>query len=354
MKLGLVGLPQVGKRTLFELLTGQAPGPDRSEPLPGLANVRDARFEQLVGMYDPKKRTPAQIEFVLLPDLDTQADRNRDLLQHLERVDVICYVARGFEDDTVFHIDGNVNAAQDVTVFAEELELCDLIFIEKRLERIEKETGKRIDAATAEKETALLQRMKDHVESGRTLVTFDLAAEESDIVRSYPFLTTKPVVVVANVGESQIGDQEFLDRLRADHSLRSYRWISVSARVEQEISELEPAERDAFVEDLGIDKPAIDRLTLLCYEALGLISFFTVGEDEVRAWTIRRGAKAPQAGRVIHKDIERGFIRSEVMTFDDLTGLGNEAKVKEAGKLMQKGKDHIVEDGEIHHFLFKV
>ena len=159
MKLGLVGLPQVGKRTLFELLTGQVRGRDRSEPAPGLANVRDDRFDRLVEMYDPKKRTPAQIEFVLLPDLDTQAERNRSLFQHLERVDVICYVARGFEDDTVFHVDGDVNAARDVTVFAEELELGDLIFIEKRLERIEKEVGKRLDAAAAEKETALLTRM---------------------------------------------------------------------------------------------------------------------------------------------------------------------------------------------------
>jgi GTP-binding protein YchF len=354
MKLGLVGLPQVGKRTLFELLTGQVPGADRSEPAPGLADVRDSRFESLVEMYDPKKRTPAQIEFALLPDLDSLAERNRTLFQHLERVDVICYVARGFEDDTIFHVEGDVNAARDVRVFAEELELSDLIFIEKRLERIVKEVGKRLDAPAAEKETAVLTRMKDHIEAGRTLVSFEMTEEESGITGSYPFLTTKPVVVIANVGEEQIGDEAFIVQLSAEHESRSYRWISISARVEQEISQLEPTERDAFLEDLGIERPAIDRLTLLCHEALGLISFFTVGEDEVRSWTIRRGSRAPQAGRAIHQDIERGFIRSEVMTFDDLTGLGSEAKVKEAGKLMQKGKDHVVEDGEIHHFLFKV
>ncbi len=149
-------------------------------------------------------------------------------------------------------------------------------------------------------------------------------------------------------------DEAFIEELRSNHEGRSYRWISVSARAEQEITQLEPAERNSFLDDLGIESPAIDRLTLLCYASLGLISFFTVGEDEVRAWTIRRGASAPQAGRAIHKDIERGFIRSEVMIYDDLIGLGTEAKVKEAGRLMQKGKDHIVEDGEIHRFLFKV
>ena len=354
MKLGLVGLPQVGKRTLFELLTGQVPGPDRSEPAPGLAHVRDERFDRLVEMYDPKKRTPAQIEFVLLPDLDPQVERNRSLFQHLERVDVICYVTRGFKDDTVFHVDGDVNAARDITVFAEELELGDLIFIEKRLERVQKEVGKRLDAPAAEKETALLTRMKDHLEAGHTLVSFDLTEEESGITGGYPFLTTKPVVVIVNVGEDQIGDASLIDRLSADHELRSYRWTSISVQVEQEITQLEPSERDAFLEDLGIERPAMDRLTLLCYEALGLISFFTVGEDEVRAWTIRRGSRAPQAGRVIHQDIGRGFIRSEVMNYDDLIELETEAKVKEAGKLMQKGKDHVVEDGEIHHFLFKV
>jgi len=352
MKLGLVGLPQVGKKTLFELLTGQAPGMDR--PLPGLADVRDQRFEQLVDLYNPKKRTPAQIDFVMLPDMDTVAERNRELFQHLERVDVICYVARAFEDDTVFHVDGDVNAVRDINTFAEELELGDLIFLEKRLERIEKEVGRKLDPADADKERDLLTRMKDHLEGGKTLVSFDFTEEDERIISSYPFLTRKPVVVVLNVGEGELGDSGQIEQLSQDYADRSFRLISISAQVEQEISQLDDEEREAFLEDLGIESPAIDRLTLLCYETLGLISFFTVGEDEVRAWTIRDGSRAPQAGRAIHQDIERGFIRSEVMRYQDLIELGSEQKVKEAGKLTQKGKDHVVEDGEIHHFLFKV
>ncbi|MCH2665915.1 YchF family ATPase [bacterium] len=352
MKLGLVGLPKVGKKTLFELLTGQSPGMDR--PLPGLADVRDERFEKLVEMYSPKKRTPAQIDFVMLPDLDTQAERNRELFQHLERVDVICYVARVFKDDTVFHVEGDVSAERDINTFSEELQLGDLIFIEKRLERIEKETGRKIDPAVAEKERDLLTRMKDHLEEGSPLVSFGLEEEDERIIGSYPFLTRKPVVVVMNVGEGELADDPTIAGLTDQYEQKAYRWISISAQVEQEISQLDDEERAAFLDDLGIASPAIDRLTLLCYETLGLISFFTVGEDEVRAWTIRNGSKAPQAGRAIHKDIERGFIRSEVMGYSDLVLLGSEQKVKEAGKLTQKGKDHVVEDGEIHHFLFKV
>ena len=352
MKLGIVGLPQVGKKTLFELLTGQTPGIDR--PLPGLADVRDQRFDQLVEMYNPKKITPAQIDFVMLPDLDTQAERNRELFQHLERVDVICYVARSFDDDTVFHVEGDVDAARDINTFAEELELSDLIFIEKRLERIEKEAGRKMDAAAAEKEKDLLTRMKDHLEEGRTLVSFTFTEEDERVISSYPFLTRKPVVVVLNVGEDAIGDESAILKFDEEYAPKSYRWISISAQVEQEISQLDDEEREAFLSDLGIESAAIDRLTLLCYETLGLISFFTVGEDEVRAWTIREGSRAPQAGRAIHQDIERGFIRSEMMHCRDLLELGSEQKVKEAGKYSQKGKDHVVEDGEIHHFLFKV
>ena len=353
MRLGLVGLPQVGKRTLFTLLTGQSPGPERgAEAVPGLAEMRDDRFDNLVEMYNPKKRTPAQIEFSLLPDLDTDAERNRTFFKLLERVDVICYVARAFEDDTVFHSSGHVDATRDIANFAEELELMDLLFIEKRLERIEKVSGRKTDPLVAAKERAALERMQSHLEEGKTLFSFEVTEEDHRIVGSYPFLTDKPGVVVLNVADE---DADALpDGLVETFAPRGFELIPVSAKVEQEISELDTEERKTFLTDLGIAAPAIDRLTRMCYEALGLISFFTVGEDEVRAWTIRRGASAPQAGRAIHKDIERGFIRTEVINYEDLVVLGSEKNVKENGRLMQKGRDHVVEDGEIHHFLFKV
>ncbi len=353
MRLALVGLPNVGKKTLFELLTGQTLKNDRvHDGVSGLADVRDSRFESLVEMYRPEKRTPAQIEFALLSDLVSEADRNRELFDDLERVDVICYVARAFQDATVFHASGSVEPGRDIRGFAEELVLRDLVFIEKRLERIEKERGKRLSLQAAEQEGELLLRMQAHLEAGSTLASFDMSEEEQRITGGYPFITTRPAIVIANVGEGE--DLALSEDLIEDLEKKQFRVICVSAKLEQEISELEPAERDAFLAELGVEEPAIDRLTRLCHEALGLISFFTVGEDEVRAWTIRRGSLAPQAGRAIHADIGKGFIRSEVMRYEDLISLGSERGVKEAGRLMQKGRDHVVQDGEVHHFLFKV
>lgn len=353
MRLGLVGLPSVGKKTLFELLTGQAANGDRARNgIPGFADVRDARFDSLVEMYRPKKRTPAQIEFALLTDMATQADRNRELFDALEQVDVICYVARAFEDDTVFHACGTVDSSRDIRAFSEELVLLDLLFIEKRLERIEKERGKRLSLQAADQESGLLLRMQSHLEAGFTLISFEMSENDRPIAGGYPFMTDKPVVIIANVGEGE--GLSLPEDLVEDLEKKQFRAIPVSAKLEQEICQLEPDQRSVFLSALNLEEAAIDRLTRLCHEALGLISFFTVGDDEVRAWTIRKGSRAPQAGRAIHADIGKGFIRSEVMRCEDLLDLGDERHVKEAGRLMQKGRDHVVEDGEVHHFLFKV
>ena len=347
MKLGLVGLPQGGKKTLFRLLTGQA----ASEM--GRAKVRDARFDRLVEMYGPDRAVPAQMDFVLLPDLDIQADRNIPVFQGLERVDVICLLARVFEDDTVFHIEGNVNAKRDVQAFWDELLLADLIFVEKRLERLAKEQRAK-DRQRAARETDLMTRMQAHLEAAKPLRQFERTAEEVKLTSSYPFLTTKAVIVVLNAGEDQIGDDGIVDEIAGDFADCGFEWIAISAQIEEEISLLDDEARTAFLADLGIEQPALDRLTLLCYETLGLISFFTVGKDEVRAWTIRKRTLAPQAGGAIHGDIERGFIRAEVTRYEDLIALGDEQKVKAAGKLMVKGKDAEVRDGDVIHFLFKV
>ena len=354
MKLGLVGFPQVGKRTLFRLLTGKEPNAEgkKGNGL-GLAQVRDERFDRLVEIYRPRKETPAQIEFLLLPDLDRDASRNDPVLRGLEHADVICHLVRAFHSDTVFHLHGTVDPRRDLLILNEELQLNDLLFIEKRLERIEKEK-RRKDAQKAAMEWDLLTRMRPYLESGSFLRSFALTGDEERLVAGYPLLTRKAVIIILNVGEHDPEGNGLLGRLTEELREKGFQWIAVSARIEQEISQLNAPDREAFLKDLWFDQPALDRLTMLCYRTLGLISFFTVGPDEVRAWTNRHGSLAPQAAGVIHSDFERGFIRAEVMKYEDLTKLGNEQKVKETGRMMQKGRDYVVEDGDIISFLFNV
>jgi ribosome-binding ATPase len=355
MKLGLVGFPQVGKRTLFRLLTGKEPNSEgkKGNGL-GLAKVRDARFDRLVEIYAPRQETPAHVEFILLPDLDQQASRNDQILRDLEHVDVICHLVRAFQDDTVFHIHGTVDPRRDTLLFNEALQLNDLLFIEKRLERLEKEQNKKRDVQKATMETDLLTRMRVHLEAGRFLRDFPLTEAEERLIASYPLLTRKAVIIILNVGEDGLAEQDPIGKLQEDFREQDFQWIAVSAKIEQELCRLDAAERQSFLEELQLDQPALDRLTMLCYKTLGLISFFTVGPDEVRAWTDRQGSLAPQAAGVIHSDFERGFIRAEVMKYQDLVKLGSEQKVREVGRYMQKGRDYVVEDGDIINFLFNV
>ncbi len=355
MKLGLVGFPQVGKRTLFRLLTGQegAVNGGKRDGL-GLARVRDERFQRLVEMYQPRLETPAYVEFALLPDLGQEKERDAQSFRDLEKMDAICHLVRTFQDERVFHVSGNIDPRRDILRLNEELQLNDLLFIEKRLERLEKERKKKSDPRRDALEADLLPRMKNHLDAGHFLRKFSLNEEEDKLVAGYPFLTRKPLILVLNIGEDQLNDPDLIDRIGQGFPHQDFQWIAVSAKIEEELSRLDEGERQAFLDELHIDRPALDKLTLLCYSTLGLISFFTVGPDEVRAWTNRRGASAPQAGRVIHSDIERGFIRAEVMKYDDLIDLGGEQEVKEAGKLMQKGRDYIVQDGDVINFLFHV
>jgi len=353
MKLGLIGFPQVGKRTLFRLLTGQDLGQDGQTNAVGLARVRDSRFDKLVDLYEPAKKTPALMEFVLLPDLGDDAEQNAELCKGLEQVDVICHLVRTFVDDTIFHIAGSVDPERDLNALDQELQLGDLLFIEKRLDRLHRERGQKSDAQRNARETDLLNRMQTHLEEGRPLRRFPLGESEEKLIASYPFLTRKPAIVVLNVDEDQLAASP-LQHYREAHAEKDCEWFAVSAKIEAELDQLEAGERQAFLDDLGLAQPALERLTRLCFETLGSISFFTVGEDEVRAWTIPRNSLAPQAGRAIHTDIERGFIRAEVMRYEDLVELGSEQKVKEAGRLQTRGRDYTVDDGDILHFLFKV
>jgi len=355
MKLGLVGFPQVGKRTLFRLLTGKEPNPEgKKGNALGLAKVRDARFDRLVEIYNPRQETPAQIEFLLLPDLDPQASRSDQVLQGLEHVDVICHLVRAFQDDSVFHIHGMVDPRRDILLFNEDLQLNDLLFIEKRLERLEKERNRKKDVQKTAMEIDLLTRMKVHLEAGRFLRSFSVAEVEEKVIAGYPLLTRKAVIIILNAGEEIPEAHDQIGQLKESFREQDFQWIAVSAKIEQELCHLDPADRQTFLEELQLDQPALDRLTMLCYETLGLISFFTVGPDEVRAWTDRQGSLAPQAAGVIHSDFERGFIRAEVMKYRDLIKLGSEQKVKEVGRYMQKGRDYVVEDGDIINFRFNV
>jgi GTP-binding protein YchF len=307
-----------------------------------------------VEIYTPRQETPAQMEFLLLPDLDQQASRNDQILKGLEEVDVICHLVRAFQDDTVFHIHGTVDPRRDILLFNEELQLNDLLFIEKRLERLEKEQNRKKDVQKTALETDLLPRMKVHLEAGGFLRKFSLSEGEEKLIASYPLLTRKAMIMILNTGEEISEVHERINQLKESFREQDFQWIAVSAKIEQELCHLDPADRQTFLEELQLDQPALDRLTLLCYRTLGLISFFTVGSDEVRAWTNPQGSLAPQAAGVIHSDFERGFIRAEVMKYHDLIKLGSEQKVKELGKYMQKGRDYVVEDGDIINFLFNV
>ncbi len=356
MQIGLIGLPQAGKKTLLRLLTGVRADTSAANggAVPGICPVRDPRLAQLSTMYKPKKTTPATIQYLLMPDLTKDSAKNQELFKALLLVDVLAHVVRAFTDETVFHLDGSVDPLRDIDMGQAELLLSDLLFIEKRLERIAKEQGRRAGVDRA-KEQALLTKLQAHLNDNLPLRTLALDAEEVKLLSSAPLLTRKPLLLILNVDEQHIQDHRLFDEVKQRYATQHVHLVQVSAKIEEELSELDdPTERATFLKELGITESALDGLTRVSYEALGLISYFTVGADEVRAWTVRRGASAPEAGGAIHSDIERGFIRAELMKYHDLMSLGNEQAVANAGKALLKGKEYIVEDGDILNFRFNV
>ena len=357
MKIGIIGLPQAGKKAIFKLLTGtdlkEADPEKLKAPLHGVVTVRDPRFDNIVSMYSPEKKTPAHIEVVLMPKVDKDYIRSGHLFEHLDDADAICHIVRAFADESIYHIEGSVDAKRDVDSINTELILGDLMFVEKRLGKIDKESEKRHDKAQ-EEEKALLLRFKEQMEKELPLRLLELTGEEKKIISSYPFLTIKPLLIVLNVGEDDLKKSILAADLIQKYNSQNIHIMQVSAKIEDELARLESKDREAFLKELGIDEMAIDRLTCLLYEALGLISFFTTVNKEVRAWTIKKGSTAPEAAGAVHSDMQRGFIRAEVVKYDDLIKLGSEAKVKETGKLMIKGKDYIVSDGDILNIRFNV
>lgn len=342
MKIALLGYPQAGKRTLFTLLTtrkvpeGRKPG----EAVEGVAFIRDPRVDRLNEICKPERKVYAENHFVLCPDIIE--DPTRAWLEAARKCDLLCFVVRSFSSGDVYHPAGSVDAARDLANIGSELVFADMELVEKRLTRLGKEKRAGQTPEQANEEKALAKCMAA-LEGGKRLI--DAGLEERDIasIRSLGLVTLIPQLAAYNVDESDLGK---------DFGAAS---LAVSVRIETEIMAIEsPGERTEYLKSIGLESSGVDRMNAAAYSALGLMSFYTVGKDEVRAWTIRKGAHAPTAAGKIHTDIERGFIRVEVIKYDDLVAAGSEQAVKTQGKMQLKGKDYVIEDGDICHFLFNV
>jgi ribosome-binding ATPase len=356
MKVGIIGLPQAGKKTLFQILTGNdITDPAKAgKPVPGAADIMDSRFNALVKMYAPKKQARARLDLVLLPKLEAETIAKGDVFKDIADMDAICHVIRAFADDAVYHAAGSVNAWRDFDSVNAELLMHDQIFAEKRIQRLADEV-KKIKDENRQKELALMQRIQEHLEQENPLRLMALSPDEEKMIRSYPFITRKKMVIAVNVAEDDPGNQDLPARFEEPCQALGIEAMLVSAKVEAEIALLDTAaEKQEFLAALGIEETALEVLTRLCLRSLNLISFFTVGKDEVRQWLVRQGSTAPRAAGVIHSDLERGFIRAEVFSYEDLMTFGSEADLKKNGRFYVEGKTYTVKDGDIINIRFSV
>ena len=362
LRCGIVGLPNVGKSSLFNALSNA--GAESAnfpfctiDPNIGVVPVPDPRLDRLAEIVQPESKVPATVEFVDIAGLVKGASEGKGkgnaFLSHIREVDLIVHVVRCFEDPNVVHVEGSIDPARDIRIIEEELILKDLESVEKREASLKTEAkgGDRKIKARLE----VIIRLREHLESGRSARTFTDDPEEKSVYRDLFLLSEKPVLYACNVGEEDLpSGNEYVEEVNKMAERYGDEVVIFCAKIEEEIAELEEGEKDAFLEELGVESGGLDRLVRAAYRELGMITFFSTTSDEVRAWTVEKGTRAPQAAGVIHTDFERGFIRAETASFETYDELGSEKAVRDAGKMRQEGKDYVVRDGDVMLFRFNV
>lgn len=363
MKLGVVGLPNVGKSTLFNAITKA--GAECAnypfctiEPNVGMVSVPDFRLNNLAKLYNSEKITPAVIEFVDIAGLVKGASKGDGLgnkfLSHIREVDAICHVVRCFDSTDILHVENSVNPKRDIEIIEYELIMADLETVNKRLERAEKNV--KAGLKDAETELNVLKRIKTQLDEGKPIRLLDFTDDEKEIVKGFFLLTSKPVIYVANIGENDISKpyNEYVKQVEEIANSQHSKMIVLCAKIEEELASLSDEDKEMFSSELGITESGLDKLVKTSYDTLGLFSYLTAGEKEVRAWTIKKGTKAPQAAGKIHTDFEKGFIKAEIVSYEDLMEAGNFTKAKEKGKVRIEGKDYVIQDNDVVLFRFNV
>jgi hypothetical protein len=360
MKIAIIGLANSGKTTVFNALTGgsaetAAFSSGQLEPNLATVKVPDPRLDVLAEMFKPRKTTPADVQYVDVAGITSSKRQGEGLppalLNYISTADALLHVVRAFADETVPHPEGSVDAARDIEALDLELVFSDLAIIERRLNRLQAEIGKMAGRERESRQTEhdLLTRLREALESDTLIRDVEMSDEEERLIRGYQFLTAKPTLVVLNIDESQLTDPPALDYPHRQSDI-----VPLCGKIEAELAQLDADDASAFMDDLGISEAARERVIGLSYDLLGLMSFLTAGPDEVRAWPIRHNTPAVEAAGAIHTDIQRGFIRAEVVAYDDLVAAGGMTEAKKEGTVRMEGKQYIVKDGDVCHFLFNI